>query len=64
MVPRILLTAFLKTETTDKRRCRPVPQVPSVVQVSHTNTFGSLKLYSVDRRFADGFNFQIENSFL
>lgn len=33
-VLRLLSTAFPKTEITDKRRCRPVPQVPSVVQVS------------------------------
>lgn len=47
-VPRLWLTAFPKTETTDKRRCRPVPQVPSVVQVTETNCFGSFKLYYVD----------------
>lgn len=47
-VPRLWLTAFPKTETTDKRRCRPVPQVPSVVQVTEINCFGSFKLYYVD----------------
>lgn len=31
-VPRRWLTAFPKTEIIDKKRCRPVPQVPSVVQ--------------------------------
>lgn len=31
-VLRLSSTAFPKTEITDKRRCRPVPQVPSVVQ--------------------------------
>lgn len=50
-VPRLWLTAFPKTETTDKRRCRPVPQVPSVVQVTETNFFGSFKLYYVDSSF-------------
>lgn len=31
-VPRRWLTVFPKTEIIDKKRCRPVPQVPSVVQ--------------------------------